>query len=121
MRHLFIWLVWALVIAGLCVAGDQFLLRAAVNSPVYTTAQTFYKDFRGRIIRFVQRKDQRLEEIKENRPPTPLPAVKERILMPPEEEPSGYVYSDKAGGLHLTTHLDEVPKEYRAAAKPLKK
>lgn len=123
MKRLFIWLVWALVIAGVCVAGDQLLLRFSMNSPVYDAAQTFYQDFRSRIVQFVKKEDHRLEAVKASWPPTVPPAVREKIepLLPRKAEPGGYVYTDKAGGLHLTTRLDEVPREYRATAKPLQK
>lgn len=123
MKRLFIWLLWALVIAGVCVAGDQLLLRVSLNSPIYSAAQTFYKDFRGRLIQFVKKEDHRLKAVKESWPPIVPPAVREKIepMLPPKAEPGGYVYTDKAGGLHLTTRLDEVPKEYRATAKPLQK
>lgn len=123
MKHLFIWLVWALVITGACVAGDQFLRHSSLHAPVLIVTQTFYKDFRGRFIQFVKKKDPQLEAVKENWSPPALPAIREKIkpLLQPEQEPSGYVYIDKDGGLHLTTRLDEVPKAYRAAAKPLQK
>ena len=123
MKRLFIWLLWTVVIVGVCVAGDQLLLHSPFNSPVYVTAQTFYQDFRGRIGRLVKKEDHRLEAIKKSWPPTLPPAVQEKIkpLRPGEEKPGGYVYSDKNGGLHLTTTLDDVPKEYRATAKPLQK
>lgn len=123
MKRLFIWLLWALVIAGVCVAGDQLLLHFSMKSPIYGAAQTFYQDFRGRIIPFVRKEDYRLGAVKESWPPTVPPAVLEKIkpLLQPAPDPGGYVYSDKDGGLHLTTRLDEVPKEYRATAKPLQK
>ena len=123
MKRLFIWLVWALVIAGVCVAGDQLLLHFSMNSPGYGAAQTFYQDFRGRIIQLAKKEDHRLEAVKESWPPTLPPAVREKIepLLQHEAKPGGYVYTDKEGGLHLTTRLDEVPKEYRATAKPLQK
>ena len=123
MKRLFIWLLWLLVIAGLCVAGDQLLLRSSLNSPIYAAAQTFYKDFRGRIIQLANKKDQRLETVKESWPSPLPPTVMEKIapLLQRETEAGGYVYTDKEGGLHLATRLDEVPKEYRAAAKPLQK
>jgi hypothetical protein len=119
MKRLFIWLLWALVMTGVCVAGDQLLLHSAINSPAYRAAQTFYQDFRGRIIQFVKKEDRRLETAKENWPT----AVREKIepLLQPEVEPGGYVYTDRKGGLHLTTRLEEVPREYRATAKPLQK
>ena len=123
MKRLFIWLLWLLVIAGVCVAGDQLLLRFSMNSPISGAAQTFYKDFRGRVIQLAQKKDHRLETVKENWAPPLPPALMEKIepLRQRETEVGGYVYTDKEGGLHLTTRLDDVPKEYRAAAKPLQK
>lgn len=122
MKSLFIWLVWALVIAGICVAGDQLLLHVSMKSPIYGAAQTFYQDFRGRLIQLAKKEDHRQKGVKELWPPTVPPALEEKIKpLLPATAPSGYVYSDKAGGLHLTTSLDEVPKEYRATAKPLQK
>jgi hypothetical protein len=123
MKRLFIWLLWAVVIAGVCVAGDQILLRYSMDSPIYGAAQTFYKDFRVRIIQLAKKEDHRLEAVKEHWPLALPPAVQEKVepLLPREAKPGGYVYTDKEGGLHLTTHLDEVPKEYRATAKPLQK
>ena len=123
MRRLFIWLLWAVVIIGVCVAGDRLLLHFSLNSPIYGAAQTFYKDFRGRVVQLLKKEDHRLEAVKESWPPALPTALQEKIkpLLPPGEKPGGYVYSDKNGGLHLTTTLDEVPKEYRATAKPLQK
>ena len=75
MKRLFIWLVWALVIAGVCVAGDQLLLHFSMNSPTYSAAQTFYQDFRGRLIQLARKEDHRLEVVPESwptLPPTPL-------------------------------------------------
>lgn len=123
MRRLFIWLLWALVIVGVCVAGDQLLLHFSMNSPIAGAAQTFYKDFRGRVIQLVKKEDYRLEAVKESLPPLLPPAEREKVapLLQSEAKAGGYVYTDKEGGLHLTTRLDEVPGEYRASAKPLQK
>ncbi|MBE0503570.1 MAG: hypothetical protein IBX46_05505 [Desulfuromonadales bacterium] len=126
MKRLFVWLLWAVVIVGTCVAADQFLLRYSLDAPAYRVVQTFYKDFRSRIILLVQKDDLRLDGVKADWTPTLPPAMLEKIepLLQQKEqvvEPGGYVYIDKAGGLHLTTRLDEVPKEYRTSAKPLKK
>jgi hypothetical protein len=123
MKRLFIWLLWAAVIIGTCVAADQLLLRYSLDAPAYRVVQTFYKDFRSRIILLAQKDELHLKGMKGDWSPTLPPAMLEKIepLLQPEVEPGGYVYMDKAGGLHLTTRLDEVPKEYRATAKPLKK
>lgn len=123
MKRLFIWLLWAVVIVGTCVAADQLLMRYSLDVQAYRAAQTFYKDFRSRIILMAKKDDLRLEKVKGDWSPTLPPAMLEKIepLLQRDVEPGGYVYIDKAGGLHLTTRLDEVPKEYRATAKPLKK
>ena len=123
MKRLFIWLLWAVVIVGTCVAADQILMRYSLDVSAYRAAQTFYKDFRSRIILLAKKEDLRLEGVKGDWSPTLPPAMLEKIepLLQRDVEPGGYVYIDKAGGLHLTTRLDEVPKEYRATAKPLKK
>ncbi|MDO9080589.1 MAG: hypothetical protein Q7U44_07285 [Desulfuromonadales bacterium] len=123
MKRLFIWLLWALVIVGTCVAADQLLLRYPLDVPAYRAAHTFYQDFRSRIILLVKKDDLHLEKVKGDWSPTLPPALPGTIepLLQRDVEPGGYVYIDIAGGLHLTTRLDEVPKEYRATAKPLKK
>jgi hypothetical protein len=123
MKRLIIWLVWALAIAGVCVAGDQLLLHFSMSSPIYRSAQTFYQDFRGRLIQLARKEDHRLEAVPESWPPPLPPVIREKIapLLPRAAESGGYVYADKAGELHMTTRLDEVPKEYRARAKPLQK
>ena len=123
MKRLFIWLLWALVMTGVCVAGDQLLLHSSMNSPAFRAAQIFYQDFRGRIIQFVKKEDHRPKTVKEYWPAAVLSEVREKIepLSQPKAEPGGYVYTDRQGGLHLATHLEEVPSEYRAAAKPLQK
>jgi hypothetical protein len=126
MKRLFLWLLWTVVIVGTCVAADQLLMHYSLDVPAYRAAQTFYKDFRNRIILLAQKEDLRLDGVKTDWSPTLPPAMLEKIepLLQQKEqevEPGGYVYTDKAGGLHLTTRLDEVPKEYRATAKPLKK
>ena len=123
MKRLFIWLLWAVVIVSTCVAADQILLRYSLDVSAYRAAQTFYQDFRNRIILLAKKDDLRLDGVTGNWSPTLPPAMLEKIepLLQRDVEPGGYVYIDKAGGLHLTTRLDEVPNEYRAAAKPLKK
>ncbi|PKN13020.1 MAG: hypothetical protein CVU69_04795 [Deltaproteobacteria bacterium HGW-Deltaproteobacteria-4] len=123
MKRLFIWLLWAVIIVSSCVAADQLLMNYSLDAPAYRAAQTFYKDFRGRIILLAKKDDLRLEGVKKDWSPTLPPAMLKKIepLLQHEVEPGGYVYTDKAGGLHLTTRLADVPKEYRATAKPLQK
>lgn len=123
MKRLFLWLLWAVIIVGTCVAIDQILTRYSLDVPAYRAAQTFYQDFRSRIILLAKKDDLRLEKVTGDWSPTLPPAMLEKIepLLQRDVEPGGYVYIDKAGGLHLATRLDEVPKEYRATAKPLKK
>lgn len=123
MKRLFIWLLWVVVIVGTCVAADQLLMRYSLDVPAYRAAQIFYQDFRSRIILLAQKDDLHLDGMKADWSPTLPPAMLEKIepLLQRDVEPEGYVYIDKAGGLHLTTRLDEVPKEYRATAKALKK
>lgn len=123
MKQLFIWVLWGVVIIGVCIAGDQLLLRYSMDSPVYGAAQTFYKDFRGRLAQLLHKEDHRIKELKESWPPALAAEVKEKMapLLHSQTESTGYVYSDKEGGLHLTSTLNEVPKEYRPSAKPLQK
>lgn len=124
MKHLVISLLWLVVMVGVCVGIDQLLLGVNMNSPVYTTTQTFYKDFRARLILLGKKEEHRLEGVKGSLPESIPEVVREKIdplFKKVEATQGGYVYTDKEGGLHLTSDLEEVPKEYRAAAKPLQK
>lgn len=118
MKRLVIGLLWLLLIAGVCIAFDQILLRMPLQQPVLVTAQTFYRDFRARLLRLAKQEEGRIATVKGSLPalvPSAPPAP------PATVEAAGYVYTDRQGGLHMATRLEEIPEAYRASAKPLQK
>lgn len=124
MNRFFVFLLWLAIIVGVCIACDQILLRMPFTSPAMVATQTFYRDFRGRLLHLTAKEEVRIEVVKEKLPawiPGAAPEKAPEKKEPPAAEVSGYVYTDKAGGLHMAPRLEDVPKAYRAAAKPLQK
>lgn len=120
MKRLVIGLLWLLLIAGVCIALDQILLRMPLQQPVLGTAQTFYRDFRGRLLRLAKQEEGRIATVKASLPAWG-PAAGPAPAAPAAGEAAGYVYTDRQGGLHMATRIEEIPEAYRASAKPLQK
>ncbi len=98
------------------VAIDQLLLRVPLPLPGVTAAQTFYVDFRSRLLELIGFKTtmpatkQSIEQVIEAN--TPAPAVK-----PPANR--RYLYVDDAGALQFADSLSQVPARFRQTAQPL--
>jgi hypothetical protein len=131
-------LLWTLVFIALLLGIDQFFLRIPASVSPHREAQTFYLDFRGRLLAL---------GTGEKKPAGPLPAPgkaqsplgsKPAAPAPPAQAPapaaavsaplpppSGggavvrYIYVDQAGDLHFADSLQEVPARYRGEARPL--
>ncbi|SHJ19130.1 hypothetical protein SAMN02745165_01755 [Malonomonas rubra DSM 5091] len=109
---LFGWMLFFLIAV---VAFDQFLLRVPLDYPGLKPAQTFYVDFRSRLLDLV------LPEKS-----TPLKAesieqVIEQNTRPAQQttKPQRYLYVDKSGVLQFADSLQQVPVQYRESAQPL--
>lgn len=107
------WLVVALL---LLIGVDQFLLRVPLDVPGATQVQTFYVDFRSRLLDLI------------GIDPTPeagqksIEAVIEASQKGPIEKsipPQRYLYVDGSGDLQFADSLEQVPLRYQRIAKPL--
>ena len=106
---IFIWLVLLLVVVG---GFDQFLLRVPLEMPGLSQAQTFYVDFRARLLGLVGVD-----------PATPSASIEQLIettgSAPQQLQPQRYLYVDADGVLQFADSLQQVPAKFRQAAQPL--
>lgn len=101
-----LWLVLTLI---LVVVGDQLLIKRHFTTPVLTQTQTFYRDFRSRLLT-LGRTDGFEDRIGQ---------TIEAEMKIPAAAASRYLYVDAAGVLHFADSLDEVPPAYRPGAQQL--
>ena len=109
-------LVWILLTTVCLVCLDQFLTRVPLQLAGAKQAQTFYVDFRHRLLGLIGldeltgKPGKTIEQVIEtNKKSAPAaPGVSQR-----------YLYVDKAGVLQFADSLEQVPVEYRANAQPL--
>lgn len=107
---------WSLLVLVLLIGFDQFMIRVPLQVPGVTQAQTFYVDFRGRLLgligvdSFTGRSGQSIEQVIEANSQPPAVKVK------PAQR---YLYVDDSGILQFADSLDQVPARYRDAAQPL--
>lgn len=101
-----LWLVLTLI---LVVVGDQLLIKRHFTTPVLTQTQTFYRDFRARLLTLGRTAgfEDRIGQTIEAEMKTPAAAA------------SRYLYVDADGVLHFADSLDEVPPAYRQGAQRL--
>jgi len=119
-------LLWCLFTLALAVACDQWLVQSHSDQPVLRAVQTFYRDFRTRLLG--SGKAPTIESVieQQQQPPAPGPAVASPPAASPAPAPappakgSGrYLYVDAEGQLQFADSLDEVPARFRHEAKPL--
>ncbi len=105
--RLFSWLILTLVILA-CL--DQLMLRVPLEAPGVREAQTFYLDFRSRLLRLVGlgADERSIEQLIEASKPAKQPA-----------KPQRYLYADEHGVLQFADSLEQVPLKYRQDAQPL--
>jgi len=108
--RLFLWLVLVLVVVG---GLDQFLVRVPLDKPVLSPVQTFYVDFRSRLLGLIG--------VKPGPAPTSIEKVIEETSSAPQQSKKlqRYLYVDAAGELQFADSLAHVPVKYRKAAQPL--
>ena len=113
MLKLFAWIVFPTL---LLLAADQFLVRVPLSLPGATQAQTFYVDFRGRLLDLIG--------VKQGKPGSgkSIEGVIEATTQAPKEKksvPQRYLYVDENGALQFADSLSLVPAKYRETAQPL--
>jgi hypothetical protein len=127
-------LLWTLIFVALLLGIDQFFLHVPASISPHQAAQSFYVDFRTRLLALSVGEKQMGQ-----RPPT---ASEPKVLTkPPSTSPKGqpgrvplpdaaaapageavalrYIYVDQAGDLHFADSLQEIPSRYRAEARPM--
>jgi hypothetical protein len=103
-------LLWVVLSLVLVVVADQLMLKRHFSTPVLMQAQTFYRDFRARLLTLGRTDDfaDRIGQTIEAEMETPAAGTTAR-----------YLYVDAAGVLHFADSLNEVPPAYRQGAQRL--
>lgn len=107
---------WTLITCAALVAIDQLLVRVPLQQPGVSAAQTFYVDFRGRLLDLMgwetvpATAEQSIEQVIETHKTAPV--VKPRTAQ-------RYFYVDEAGALQFVDSLSQVPAKFRNTAQPL--
>lgn len=114
---LFGWLLASLLLLG---AIDQVMLRVPLEMAGLKPAQTFYVDFRTRMIGLITGTaaeeampaavDSSIEQVIETNK-----AIKPQI----SQKSQRYLYVDETGALQFADSLSQVPKQFRDEAQPL--
>jgi hypothetical protein len=124
MKKLLAFSCWTLIFGLLLLGLDQFFLRIPASVSPHREAQTFYLDFRTRLLALTAGE-------KSGAPASPVPGQKPsgaapktpaaaQAPAPAMEAPAlRYVYVDQGGDLHFADSLQEIPAPYRADARPL--
>jgi len=118
MKKLRNFIVWSLVFVGLLLAFDLLMVRTTALPPWAAGVQRFYVDFRGRIFNLVGgAQTVSIEQvIATSAQPEQAQATKQTTGSNTAQR---FLYADADGALHFADSLNEVPKQYRAAAQPL--
>jgi len=143
MKRLASFLFWSFLFLAVCFGLDQLLVRVDMPQPVLAEVQTFYVDFRTRLLRVGHRLPVLAGEPGKKASPTPpakvAPAGKPAVATtspgpavkpaPKEASPASstasgnfhYLYVDGQGELHFADSLAEVPAAYRKEAQRMEK
>lgn len=114
MKSLRRFLFWTCLFLVLLAGIDQLLVRVPTTTPGISHFQRFYRDFRTRLFGLVE---------------TRRPATIDRVIeqsAPTQDHPVGsgrqqrYIYVDGQGQLQFADSLEEIPKNLRGQAQPLK-
>ncbi|HKJ04969.1 MAG TPA: hypothetical protein VJ974_05175 [Geopsychrobacteraceae bacterium] len=107
------WLVWLLVSLIVLTGLDQTLVRVPMKVPVLEQFQSFYVDFRGRLLGLTSRqvKQYSVEQVIETTEKQVAPSAK--VAGP------RFLYVDDSGALQFADSLDAVPEPYRKDAQPM--
>jgi len=108
--RMLLWLILVLVVVG---GLDQFLVRVPLETQGLSPVQTFYVDFRSRLLGLVG-----IETAAE---PASIEQVIEATSAAPQQNKKSqrYLYVDAAGELQFADSLAQVPLKFRKSAQPL--
>jgi len=116
MKRLVAALLWTALFLALLAGVDQFFLRVPTTLPVLTEVRAFYLDFRGRLALLGGRGQKpTLESVIEKTASTPSVGASRTGESTPR-----FLYADRRGELHFADSMEEIPREYRKKAQPLK-
>jgi hypothetical protein len=129
MKKIVFFFVWTLVFVLLLLGIDQFFLRVPASVAPHREAQTFYLDFRTRLLALFPDAQLAGQQRAGGQEQPLLPAEPGKgsgnaapVTSPPSPAAAGevrYIYVDQAGELHFADSLQEVPSRYRAEARPM--
>jgi hypothetical protein len=127
MNKLTKFLLWSVVFLALLLACDQLLLRVPMRQPALATIRSFYLDFRGRLLHLGEHRppptiDQLID--REVQSPPPLPAAKRLAPAAKTAAPASgprFLYVDGEGNLQFADRLEDIPRKYRKAARPMER
>lgn len=108
--RMLLWLVLVLAVVG---GLDQLLVRVPLAAPGLSPVQTFYVDFRSRLLGLVG--------VKPVAAPTSIEKVIEATSAAPQQHKKSqrYLYVDETGELQFADSLSQVPLRFRKSAQPL--
>nr|WP_320114493.1 hypothetical protein [uncultured Desulfuromonas sp.] len=113
MKKIISFLIWSVCFIVLLMITDQFLLRYPGSSvPVLSEFQQFYQSFRRQLFQSSPPKDSNPETVSAGSHDSP-PAVRQPVA--PQ-----YIYVDQDGQLNFASSMEEIPRQFRDAAEPLK-
>ena len=107
---------WLIVGGILLIAFDQFLVRIPLDVPGVSQAQTFYVDFRSRLLGLVgidgvaKRPEKSIEQLIETTSAASTPKT---------QPPQRYLFVDETGTLQFADSIELVPARFRDSAQPL--
>jgi len=136
MKRLVSFLFWSFLFLVVCLGLDQLLVRVEMPLPVLAEVQTFYVDFRTRLVQLGRHLPAKPGGVKKKAPaaaqpkaaePAPSPSEKKSASARPATVPAEsasnphYLYVDSQGELRFADRLEEVPAAYRKDAQRLEK
>jgi hypothetical protein len=124
----------SLLFIGLLLAIDQAFVHLPLDLPGLRQSQTFYLDFRGRLLglrppsmpkgpglsveSLIEAEERSIAKPKVAAPASTGPRVKEPPAPAGAQSPR-FLYPDASGQLQFADRLEEIPEALRAKAQPL--
>ncbi len=114
MLKLIRYFLWLAVISALAIGFDQLMRKVPLQTPGLRETQTFYIDFRTRLLGLTAKDNATADD----RIETMINRSAQRSSLP-ATPPQRYLYVDDSGDLQFADSLQQVPVKYRSNAQPL--